>query len=280
MAGPRVVGEENAPARQRLGIGRVRDRRLKRPEQLSGLAEVVDPRSGDLRDQHAAVGQRRIAVRRRDRSRRVVHADAGLTNLTHDPAMSDEEDAAVVRIRDGRGSAREDVCVVRRVQVTGAAALDARMPVQIGHPMGGDVDQEDVVVLLLVRDERPAAGHDEGVVVEDELAPERPVACCREAPERSPLRVDEQDSVVPPVCDQHPAGQRPRVRHDSVRVRPRLRLGLRLRRLRMMRASTAGQRHGSGDHGEAVATKTHDRRLPLCWTTTPAGSASTGLDCT
>ena len=64
------------------------------------------------------------------------------------------------------------------------------------------------MVLLFVCDERLAARLDEGVVVEDETASLRPVGSRREAPERLPAGVDEEDPVVAAVGDQEPARER------------------------------------------------------------------------
>ena len=110
--------------------------------------------------------------------------------------------------------------------------------------VGRDVDREDVVVLLLVGDERLASGLDEGVVVEHELAPLGTVTRGREAPEGSSLRVDEEDPVVSPVGDQHPARQRAFRRDHAVRILLGLWFRLGLRRLRMVRPAAAGE-HGS-----------------------------------
>ena len=96
----RVVREQDPPAGQRLWVGRVRHRRLERPEQPARPAEEVDPGAVDLRDEDAPVGERRVAVDGSERPRRIVDAGVRAADLTHDPVVPDEEDATAVGVCD------------------------------------------------------------------------------------------------------------------------------------------------------------------------------------
>ena len=197
--GARVVGEEDPLARQRLRVGRVRDRRLHGPAQPAARGDVVDPRPLDLRDEDAAVRERRVAVDRAEVLRRIVPAHPGRADLPHDPVRADEEDAAVVRVGDGQRPVWEHVRVVGRVQLVRAAAAHAGRPVQVRARMRADVHRDDRVRLLLVRDDRLSARLDEAVVVEIQVNATRAVAGGWERPQHTMMRVDEEHAIVPAV---------------------------------------------------------------------------------
>jgi|SRR5689334_3684970 len=76
-------------------------------------------------------------------------------------------------------------------------------------PVGPDVDRDDRVRLLLVGNDRPAAGSDEAVVVEVEVDAVTDVPLRRKAPEPPMGLVNQEDPVVPSIGDQKGSLERP-----------------------------------------------------------------------
>ena len=154
-----VVGEQDPPAGQRLRVGRVARRAAGRPRAASPSSRTRRSRTaGDLADKDAAVGERRVAVHGAERARRVVVADVRLPDLADDPPVADEEDPAVVGVGDGQRPVGQHVRVVGPVEVRRVVADDARHAEEVLDAVRLDVDREDVLVVLLVRDQRLAAG--------------------------------------------------------------------------------------------------------------------------
>jgi hypothetical protein len=143
--------------------------------------------------------------------------DSGAADLPDDAVVPDEEDAAVVCVCHRHRPVGQDVRVVGPVQLVRASTLHAGRAVETRDGVCPDVDRDDVLVILLVRDERLPAGLDERVVVEDEPAALRPVGARRESPENPPVGVDEEDPVVATVGDQQGTGKRPADRDRRIR---------------------------------------------------------------
>src|SRR5205823_12386319 len=97
---------------------------------------------------------RRVPIDGAERTWRVVHADAGPAELPHDAVAADPDDAAVVGVCDLDLPVRQRIGVVRRVKETRTAAGHARNAVEMDAAVGPDVDRDDRVRLLLVRDDR------------------------------------------------------------------------------------------------------------------------------
>ncbi len=180
------------------------------------------------------------------------YADAGLADLADDPLVADEEDAAVVGVGDGHRPVGQDVRVVGPVEVGRVVPDDSRHAEEIRRPVGLDVDREDVLVILLVRDERLASGLDERVVVEDEVGAARAVAGRREVPEDVMVRVDEEDAVVAAVGDEDRARQWAAGGDDPIRLRLRLRFRGRRRgrRAAPMVLDERAEKRDRREHGE------------------------------
>ncbi len=212
----RVVREQDPAAGQHLRIRRIRHRRAYRPAQAAVRREVVDPRPLDLGDEHPAVPQRRVPVHGPERPGRIVMARSRPAELAHDPAGPDEQDATVVGVGDRERAVRQQVGVVRGVELVRPAPPHAGCPVEVHPVVRPDVDRDDRVGLLLVRHDRPAARLHEAVVVEVEVDAAGEVARGREAPEDAMPRVDEQHSIVPAVGDQQRARERPARGHRAL----------------------------------------------------------------
>ena len=102
------------------------------------------------------VRKRRVAVHRAQVPGRIVHAVPGLADAAHDLAPAQLEHPAVVGVGDDHEVVRQRVGVVGRVEVPGRGAGDAGMAVAPDQLPAGVGDLDDLVVLLLVRDD-PAA---------------------------------------------------------------------------------------------------------------------------
>ena len=169
--------------------------------------EAVDP-AADLSDEHAAVQERRCAVRRGERPRWVVGA-AGAAELAHDAVgRAEAQDAAVLDVGDGDRAVWPDVRVVGIGQLARRGAGDAGVAIAPDDPVRADVDLRDLVVELLVRDDPPVAGREERVVGVVEGLTAAKVAGPRELPD-DPLRGrDDQELVRVAVGDQYVARHR------------------------------------------------------------------------
>ncbi len=207
---PRSVeaGDEDVPVRQELRVGGVGGRRPHRVDEAVVRVETVDP-AADLGDQHPAAGQRRRAVGRGERPRRIVGA-AGAADLADDAvAAVQAEDAAVLDVGDRDRPVRPDVRVVGVGELACGGAGDARAAVAPGQAMRPDVDLRERVVELLVRDDAAVAGHEEGVVGVAERLAGAEVARARELPDDPLRRGDDQELVRVPVGDQQVPRNRP-----------------------------------------------------------------------
>ena len=82
----------NSAVGEQLRVGRICRRRPHRVDEVAVPVEAIDP-AADLRDQHAAVGERRRAVRRAERVGRVVVAARRRAVRAQDPVKSVDDRA-------------------------------------------------------------------------------------------------------------------------------------------------------------------------------------------
>jgi len=130
----------------------------------------------------------------------------GLADAAHDPVAAQLEHPAVVRVGDDHEMVGQRVGVVGRVEVPGRGAGDAGVavtPDQLSARVG---DLDDLVVLLLVRDDPSSAGREERVVVEVQVHLTGPVG---EGPQDPVDGIHDQHAVVPAIGDQEVSRKRP-----------------------------------------------------------------------
>src|SRR5579875_326371 len=193
-----VVSHDVAVWADLLWVRRIGQREVHRPNQSAGEGVLADPRAVDLGDQQVPVLERRVAVGIAEGGRGSVHTVAGAAELVDDPAvLTDDEDAAVVGIRDSGQTIGQPVGVVGFVQEAGAAAGDAGLSI---GPEGSPArirDLDDRVVSLLVGKNRPAVVDEERVIGKVERR--RSGALCGKLPHDVAAGVDKQQPVVAAV---------------------------------------------------------------------------------
>ena len=113
--------------------------------------------------------------------------------------VREQDDAAIADVRDRRRPATQAVRVVRRVEIAGARSRDGVVAVTPNSPLRPERHLGERVVEFLVRDDRPVAGREEGVVRPAEV---------RRLPDDLLGRTDEQCAVVVAVRDEEVARQR------------------------------------------------------------------------
>jgi hypothetical protein len=119
---------------------------------LLGAAELID-----------------AGVDRAEPGRRIVFAHARRPVLAHDAvSVVEEEDAAVVRVGHRYETVRQQIGVVRRVEVARRRALDVDVPVPPEDASARERDDLDRVLVFLVGDDPVELRPEEGVVVEPE----------------------------------------------------------------------------------------------------------------
>ncbi len=216
-AGPGVVDREDRAVGEHLWVGgypETRDPVL--PHDAARGSDPGHDASVQLRGEQVAVRERRAGVRVADgpgKSRRTVAGDADLPACR--PRGTEEEEAAVLRVRDDDGVAPEriGVGVVRLMQVSGRGAGDARMAVRPDRPSARIRDLRDQVVLLFVHQDGVPAVDPEGVVREIERHRWRRLVGAWVSPDDPSMPIDDEKAVVPSVGDQQQSGERPLVRH-------------------------------------------------------------------
>ena len=211
---PRVGegGDEDAAVREQLRVGGVGDRRAHRPDQAA-----VRGRGGrSSRRSRSRAGRRRAAACRRSgsRSRRGGSwAQLRRGSATTVPRRGELDDPAVADVGDGDVAVREQVGVVRGVQVAGRGARDAGVAVASRSVRGARSETSVRVSLnssFVIIERQPGAKNASS-------GPRRAAV----APDDLLLRRDDQRAVVVAVGDQEVAGERAGRHGGEAERRPR-----------------------------------------------------------
>ena len=230
------AGDEDVPVRQQLRVGRVRRGGAHGVEDLPARADAVDP-AADLGHEHAAVRERRVAVRRAQRVRRIVRAVAGVSDTAHDVFRAvHPQHAAVDDVGDLHEPVRQQVRVIGIREIAGRGSAHVRMPVRPFDAVRARADQRDRLVVLLVRRDRLVPGREERVVR---------IVQPFDPPDDLLRGRDEDDPVVVAVDNHHVAGDRP----GGDRRQPEL-----LRRRRRHRRRQCQEK--SSEHADRILPRT------------------------
>ena len=134
-------------------------------------------------------------------------ADARLAVLADDAPALDEQEAAVVGVRDRKRAVRQRVRVVGSAQVGAVRARFSGASEQHLQAVVCEVHLDDRVVVLLVGDQRPATWHHERVVVVHQPPPHAEVFRSGVEEHDLALRVHDDDAVVAAIGDEDVAGR-------------------------------------------------------------------------
>ena len=177
--------------------------------------QAIDPAT-DLGDQHAAVGQRRIAVGVAQGAGRIMHAVPGATDRAHNALGAiNPQHATIDDVRHLDLAGRKQIGVVGMRQIPRGASQHARVAIAPDDPrMAAERDHRNRIGELIVGRDVPAIRGDKRVIGLGQL---RRGAQHREVPQDPLARVDDDHPVVVAVGDHQIARQpgSPRDRRHS-----------------------------------------------------------------